>query len=49
MKLLLDQDVYLATERFLSELGHDVVAVAQLGLARTDDAELLQVAQVQGY
>jgi predicted nuclease of predicted toxin-antitoxin system len=49
MKLLLDQDVYLATERFLSELGHDVVPVAQLGLARADDAELLRVAQAQGY
>jgi len=49
MKFLLDQDVYLATERFLSELGHDVGPLAQLGLARADDAELLRLAQVQGY
>jgi hypothetical protein len=31
MKFLLDQDVYAATARFLSELGHDVVPVAQKG------------------
>lgn len=30
MKLLLDQDVYFATERFLREHGHDVVTAADL-------------------
>ena len=31
MKLLLDQDVYRATVRFLSEQEHDAVTVSQLG------------------
>ncbi len=47
MKLLLDQDVYLVTARFLSDLGHDVVPVAQIGLAQADDEEILRVAQEQ--
>jgi predicted nuclease of predicted toxin-antitoxin system len=47
MKFLLDQDVYATTARFLSSLGHDVVLVAQLGLSRAQDEELLQVAQEQ--
>jgi predicted nuclease of predicted toxin-antitoxin system len=33
MKLLLDQDVYAATARFLSDLGHDTVPAAQVGLS----------------
>ena len=45
MKFLLDQDVYAATQRFLSNLGHDVLPVAQIGLAQGEDAELLQKAQ----
>ena len=48
MKLLLDQDVYAATARFLGDLGHDVVQAAQLGLAQASDEELLRVAQEQG-
>jgi predicted nuclease of predicted toxin-antitoxin system len=48
MKFLLDQDVYAVTERFLSNLGHDVVPVARIGLSRADDEEILQVAQEQG-
>jgi predicted nuclease of predicted toxin-antitoxin system len=47
MKLLPDQDVYLVTERFLTNLGHDVVPVARIGLSRADDEEILQVAQEQ--
>jgi predicted nuclease of predicted toxin-antitoxin system len=47
MKFLTDQDVYAATVRFLSGLGHDVVPAAQLGLAQADDADLLRVAQEQ--
>ena len=47
MKFLLDQDVYGITARFLQELGHDVVPVAQIGLSRAKDEELLQVAQEQ--
>ena len=31
MRFLLDQDVYSATARFLSDLGHDVVPVAKIG------------------
>ena len=45
MKFLLDQDIYAATLRFLQNLGHDVVPVAQLGLAQASDADLLQKAQ----
>src|SRR5688500_6655603 len=48
MKFLTDQDVYGTTVRFLGGLGHDAVPVAQLGLARADDADLLRVAQEQG-
>ena len=47
MKLLLDQDVYAATARFLLELGHDVVPAASLGLSRAQDQELLRTAQEQ--
>ncbi|MFQ5398696.1 MAG: DUF5615 family PIN-like protein [Anaerolineae bacterium] len=47
MKLLLDQDVYAFTIRFLKEMGHDVVPVAQLGLSQATDEDLLQVAQEQ--
>jgi predicted nuclease of predicted toxin-antitoxin system len=48
MRLLLDQDVYAATARFLGAQGHDVVRVAELGLARAADEELLVLAQEQG-
>jgi predicted nuclease of predicted toxin-antitoxin system len=47
VKLLLDQDVYLATARFLLDLGHDVVLVASVGLSRAQDQEILGVAQAQ--
>ncbi len=47
MRFLLDHDVYAATGRFLGELGHDVVAVAKLGLAQGSDAELLSTAHAQ--
>ena len=48
MKFLLDQDVYAATARFLTELGHDVVSVADIGCSRVDDSDLLSIAQEQG-
>ncbi len=48
MKFLADQDVYGVTVRFLVGLGHDVVPVAQLGLAQAHDGELLRVAHDQG-
>jgi len=48
MKFLLDQDVYAGTIIFLSNLGHDIVPVAQIGLARADDEDLLKTAQKQG-
>jgi len=37
MNFLLDQDVYAATQRFLSSLGHDALPVAQIGLAQADE------------
>lgn len=42
MKLLLDQDIFAKTRRFLEELGHDVIPVAQLGLAQASDTDLLK-------
>ena len=47
MKFLLDQDVYMSTARFLQDSGHDVIRVAQLGLARAADEELLHTAYAQ--
>lgn len=47
MKFLTDQDVYGATARFLKSLGHDVVSVAEIGLAEAADESLLEVAQTQ--
>lgn len=47
MKFLVDQDVYAATARFLTESGHDVVRVSQVGLSQATDEEILRVAQKQ--
>jgi predicted nuclease of predicted toxin-antitoxin system len=40
--------VYSVTVRFLKDLGHDVVPVAQIGCSQTSDLELLSIAQRQG-
>jgi predicted nuclease of predicted toxin-antitoxin system len=47
MKFLADQDVYAVTINFLRGLGHEVVTVAQLGMARAKDVELLRTAHDQ--
>ena len=47
MRFLLDQDVYAATARHLTGLGHDVVRVSEINLSRATDAELLEVARMQ--
>lgn len=47
MKFLTDQDVYLATIRFLVTGGHDVATAAQHGLARASDVEVLNRAHAQ--
>jgi len=44
VKLLLDQDVYEATARFLITLRHDVARVAELGMAQASDEENLKKA-----
>ena len=44
MKLLLDQDVYETTARFLIDLQHDVLRVAELGMAQASDEENLKKA-----
>ena len=44
MRFLLDQDVYALTDRFLRDLGHDVVTAAELGLSRAPDTVLLTLA-----
>ena len=44
MKLLLDQDVYEVTARFLSGLQHDILRVRELGMAQASDEENLKKA-----
>ena len=44
MKLLLDQDVYGVTARFLIDLGHDVLRVSEIGMAAANDDENLNKA-----
>ena len=48
MKLLLDQDVYAITARYLRALGHDVLTAADLESSRASDETLLLMAQEQG-
>lgn len=48
MRFLLDQDVYAVTMRFLRDLGHDVVPVAQIGCSQAEDTDLLRIAQERG-
>ena len=48
MKLLLDQDIYLLTARFLAERGYDVITASQIGLSRASDEDLLMIAQEGG-
>ncbi|WP_310489822.1 DUF5615 family PIN-like protein [Chamaesiphon sp. VAR_69_metabat_338] len=47
MRLLLDQDVYAVTARFIITAGHDVVLVSELGMASAADEEILRTAQLQ--
>jgi predicted nuclease of predicted toxin-antitoxin system len=44
VKLLLDQDVYEVTARYLAAIGHDVLKVSELGMARAEDEENLRKA-----
>jgi predicted nuclease of predicted toxin-antitoxin system len=44
VRLLLDQDVYEVTARFLIGLEHDVVRVRELGMAQASDEENLKKA-----
>lgn len=48
MKLLLDQDVYAVTARFLRSLGHDVVTAREIGCSQSLDSDLICKAQEQG-
>jgi predicted nuclease of predicted toxin-antitoxin system len=41
MRLLLDQDVYEITVRFLISLGMDIVRVAEIGMAAASDEQNL--------
>ena len=47
MRLLADQDVYSATVLYLRGLGHDVDTAAEKGMARSEDADLLRIAQAE--
>lgn len=44
MRLLLDHDVYEVTVRFLMSLEHDLLRVAELGMAQASDEENLKKA-----
>ena len=44
MRFLLDQDVFAVTAKFLSNLGHSIIPVVQIGLSQAGDEELLRVA-----
>lgn len=48
MRFLLDQDVYAITADLLINAQYDVVLVAQIGLSRAQDTEILSTAQAQG-
>jgi predicted nuclease of predicted toxin-antitoxin system len=48
MKLLLDQDVYGLTAKFLVSAGHDVLRVSDIGLAQATDEALLNEAASLG-
>ena len=47
MKILLDQDIYELTRKFLENKGYHVVSAADIGLSRADDKVLLLEAQNQ--
>jgi predicted nuclease of predicted toxin-antitoxin system len=47
MRMLLDQDVYAVTARFLAQAGHDIVLAAELGLSRAADETVLKAAYDQ--
>jgi predicted nuclease of predicted toxin-antitoxin system len=47
MRLLLDQDVYGLTVKFLIEAGYDLLTVAQLNMSQAPDEEVLKTAQSQ--
>lgn len=44
MRFLIDQDVYAATIRLLTDLGHDVVPIAAIGISRSSDTDVLATA-----
>jgi predicted nuclease of predicted toxin-antitoxin system len=48
MRLLLDQDVFAITGRFLRDSGHDAVTAADLGSSRTSDSDLLRTDHAEG-
>jgi len=45
VRILTDQDVYVTTLRLIRDLGHDVVAVADVGMERATDEQLLTFSQ----
>jgi predicted nuclease of predicted toxin-antitoxin system len=48
MKLLLDQDVYERTARFLQQAGHDVLRVSEIQMAESADESILNQAAALG-
>ena len=48
MKLLVDQNLAHRVAAGLRDAGHDAVHVAERGLARSEDLEILQLAAAEG-
>jgi len=48
MKFLIDNQLPLALRRFLSEQGHDVLHVLDLGMATASDLQVSQLAANEG-
>jgi len=44
MRILLDEDVYAITGRFLRDLNHDVMSVQEIGLSGSSDEVILNSA-----
>jgi predicted nuclease of predicted toxin-antitoxin system len=45
MNFLLDQDVYAITEKFLKNLGHNVITAREINYSQVSDVDLLHKAQ----
>lgn len=47
MRFLLDQDVYVATQKVLEAEGHDVLTARDADLSRAEDSQVLRAAHIE--